>query len=125
MVGVIRLTLGVILLVLAVFFVLTLVGILLGLIFLVTGLLLIASGLSAREDSQRMEQQQRQTNYLLQQQLAVSAALAARPSPSMAPGPPTVPTSTAGADRYCPYCGQGNVRTASFCHRCGKNLPAM
>ncbi len=107
--------LGVLFLLGGIVFLLTIIGFLFGVLLLIVGIVLIASGLSAREDTARIEQQQRQTNYLLQQQIAMNAA---HPT-AYAPAAP-IPTS---AERYCPSCGQGNSRSAAFCQRCGKPLP--
>ena len=48
------------------------------------------------------------------------------PNPVFSPNapypPPPPPPPPAG--RYCPSCGRGNARAASFCQGCGKPLPA-
>jgi type II secretory pathway pseudopilin PulG len=41
------------------------------------------------------------------------------PSPPYAPPPP----SASPTERYCPSCGMGSARTATFCGGCGKPLP--
>lgn len=112
MAGILRMIFGLLFLLAGLFFILTIFGFLFGLVLLLIGVALLVSGVSARSDAERLQQQQQQTNFLLQQQLQLNAALAARGAP--APG---------SAERYCPYCGQGNLRAATFCQRCGKPLP--
>ncbi len=126
MAGVVRLVLGVLFLLAGILLILTLVGFILGAILLIIGLVLIASGLSAREDTARLQQQQQQTNFLLQQQLQLNQAMAARTAaPGYSPATPGYGAPSSTAERFCPYCGQGNLRAASFCQRCGRPLPAM
>jgi zinc ribbon protein len=131
--GVVRIVLGVLFLLGGLFFLITIIGFFIGILGIVIGVVLLASGASARGDSRRIEEQQRQTNFLLQQQMQLAAmqgnppayspgyppAYVAAPPPPYAAPPAPAPT----ADRYCPVCGAGNARTAGFCQKCGKPLP--
>ncbi len=124
MAGIIRIVFGVLFLLAGIFFLLTIFGFLLGLILLILGIILVASGASARGDNERITRQQEQTNLLLQQQIALSAAQANRAAypPQYAPIPAPPPAPSAG-ERFCPVCGQGNLRASAFCAKCGKPLP--
>jgi septal ring-binding cell division protein DamX len=132
--GVARIVIGVIFVIIGIPFLLILIGI----IPLIIGIVLIASGLSAREDTERMRQQQAQTNVLLQQQMQMTAMQSSRPAypqyspppqyahappPYAGPPPSAQPPSAPTVEKYCPSCGQGNARVAAFCQRCGKPLP--
>ncbi len=123
MAGTARIVFGVLFLLLGLFFFITIVGFILGIFFLLVGVLLLASGASARSDYERIQAQQVQTNYLLQQQLQAqlqaNAMQAARPPAAASAAPGTAPLP----ERYCPACGGGNSRSAAFCQRCGKPLP--
>jgi len=124
MAGVVRLVFGILFLLAGIFLLVTVIFLLVGVLFLIIGIILIASGASAREDTQRIVNQQQQTNMLLQQQIQMNAALAARQSHYVEPqyGPPgTQPAAL--AERYCPACGAGNARVSAFCARCGRPLP--
>jgi len=126
MAGIGRIVLGVICLLLGVAFALTIIGVLFGVFLLFVGLILLGSGTSARSHEARMIAQQQQTNYLLQQQLAMQASA---PPTAYPMGPPAAdyssgpPPGAPPAERYCPVCGQGNARSAGFCQRCGRALP--
>jgi ABC-type bacteriocin/lantibiotic exporter with double-glycine peptidase domain len=121
--GIARIVIGIVLVIIGIPFLLIIVGI----IPLIIGIVLIASGVSARGDAERLQQQQAQTNMLLQQQLQMNAMQASRqaapaqypPAQQYAPAAP----SGVQADRYCPACGTGNARAAAFCQKCGKPLP--
>ena len=121
--GIIRIVLGVVFVLISIPFLLILIGI----IPLIIGIVLIASGASARSDTERMRQQQAQTNLLLQQQLQLNSMQANRSVPATPYAPAPQPAAPAAAplpaDRYCPACGTGNARAAAFCQKCGKPLP--
>ena len=132
MAGIVRIVLGVLFLLAGLIFLLTIIGFLIGIVAIIIGVVLLASGSSARGDTRRLEMQQQQTNYLLQQQMQLSAMQANRQAypppqppyqPANAPPPPSPPSSPTSAERYCPSCGGGNARAAAFCQKCGKPLP--
>jgi hypothetical protein len=86
-----------------------------GVVPILIGVALIASGLRGRSTGQLEDsvlQQQRQV--LLQQQIDHNMLVMQ--------GRPFAPPE--GAERYCPVCGGGNLRSDSFCQQCGKPLPA-
>ena len=37
--------------------------------------------------------------------------------------PPAPGASVAASERFCPACGTGNLRSWTYCHRCGRPLP--
>jgi uncharacterized paraquat-inducible protein A len=125
--GVARSVIGILFLLFGLLLLLTIIGFLVGIFFIIVGVVLLASGFSAREDAERMRQQQAQTNALLQQQMQLTAMQANRaagaasypPTPQYGTPAPSAPS----AEKYCPSCGAGNTRVAAFCQRCGKPLP--
>ena len=110
--GIVRIVVGAILFVIGLPF---LVLFLLGLIPMAIGAALIASGLKARDKAKlRGSLLQQQHQMTMQQQIDQNIM--------MMRGRPLAPPS--GAERYCPVCGGGNLRSDSFCQQCGKPLPA-
>ena len=86
----------------------------LGLIPMLIGAALIASGFKARDTAKLQDS-------ILQEQRRVAMQQQFDHNILMMQGRPLAPPS--GAERYCPACGGGNIRSAGFCQQCGRPLP--
>jgi hypothetical protein len=150
MTGEARIIFGVILIIVGLPFLLVF---LIGLPVIAAGVILLVWGVSAREEEQRMRNQQLHAHLLLQQQMQLAAIhhnpvqysygasppTYGAPAPLYPPPPPapgllpppsppvhsgyTQPPDPGRAGGFCPFCGSAVAVSHAYCQKCGRPIP--